>query len=200
MATFYPSIEKIKKLKVQPTPGEMALMNFLWKVLDDSYEVYFNPYLPHLESKPVSALTYREKRNITRSTDADLDPTIRVRDGMIAQECFVNYKLVEQLFPNARKFTWWVFKNVEAQVGTAKNLDEHPNLSDDELYIVTTRLCENEFGRKNTKEMTELEQKKLAVTLKNDWHASNAQAARLSGLNPKIVDELFPLAAKNKKR
>ena len=72
--------------------------------------------------------------------------------------------------------------------------------ADDELYIVTTRLCENEFGRKNTKEMTELEQKKLAVMLKNDWYASNAQAARLSGLNPKIVDELFPLAAKNKKR
>lgn len=45
MATFYPSIEKIKKLKVPPTAGEMALMNFLWKVLDDSYEVYFNPYL-----------------------------------------------------------------------------------------------------------------------------------------------------------
>lgn len=45
MATFFPSIEKIKKLKVQPTAGEMALMNFLWKVLDDSYEVYFNPYL-----------------------------------------------------------------------------------------------------------------------------------------------------------
>ena len=45
MATFYPSIEKIKKQKVKPTPGEMALMNFLWKVLDDSYEVYFNPYL-----------------------------------------------------------------------------------------------------------------------------------------------------------
>ena len=45
MAIFYPSIEKIKKLKVQPTSGEMALMNFLWKVLDDSYEVFFNPYL-----------------------------------------------------------------------------------------------------------------------------------------------------------
>lgn len=39
MATFYPSIEKIKKLKVPPTPGEMVLLNFLWKVLDDSYEV-----------------------------------------------------------------------------------------------------------------------------------------------------------------
>lgn len=45
MAKFYPSIEKIKKLKVPPTAGEMALMNFLWKILDDSYEIYFNPYL-----------------------------------------------------------------------------------------------------------------------------------------------------------
>ena len=45
MATFYPSIETIKKLKVQPTAGERALLNFLWSTLDDSYEVYFNPYL-----------------------------------------------------------------------------------------------------------------------------------------------------------
>ena len=45
MAIFYPSIEKIKKMKVKPTAGEAALLNFLWKILDDSYEVYFNPYL-----------------------------------------------------------------------------------------------------------------------------------------------------------
>lgn len=45
MATFYPSIEHIKKFKVQPTEGEWTLLKFLGKVLDDSYEVYFNPYL-----------------------------------------------------------------------------------------------------------------------------------------------------------
>ena len=45
MATFYPSIEIIKKLKVPPTEGEWTLLNFLGRVLDDSYEVYFNPYL-----------------------------------------------------------------------------------------------------------------------------------------------------------
>ena len=160
--------------------------------------LYFNPFLPKLESIPVSALTYREKRNITRSSEADLDPSIRIRDGMIAPECFVNYQLVEQMFPHARKFTWWVFKNVEAQIGVAKSLDEHPNLSDDELYIVTMRICENEFCRKNAKEMSEQEQKKLAVMLKNDWYASNAQVARLSGLDPRVVDELFPLAAKKR--
>ena len=46
--------------------------------------------------------------------------------------------------------------------------------------------------------MTEQEQKKLAVQLKNDWYASNAQVTRLSGLNSETVNELFPLAAKKK--
>lgn len=45
MATFYPTLETIAKFKVQPTEGEWTLLNFLGKVLDDSYEVYFNPYL-----------------------------------------------------------------------------------------------------------------------------------------------------------
>ena len=160
--------------------------------------LYFNPYIPFLESKSVEELSYREKRKIIRSSDAALDPSFRVRDGMIAPECFVNYKLVERFFINARKYTWWVLKNVESQVDVAIRFDEHPNLSDDELYIVTMRICENEFNKKGNKDLTGHERKALAVMLKNNWYASNAQVARLSGLDPATVDALFPLAAKRK--
>ena len=45
MAIFLPSIENIQKFKVQPTDGEWTLLRFLEKNLDDSFEVYFNPYL-----------------------------------------------------------------------------------------------------------------------------------------------------------
>ena len=45
MAIFHPSIEKINQFKVQPTDGERTLLNFLSAVLDDSFEVFFNPYL-----------------------------------------------------------------------------------------------------------------------------------------------------------
>lgn len=45
MPTFYPSLETIAKFKVPPTDGERTLLDFLDRVLDDSYEVYFNPYL-----------------------------------------------------------------------------------------------------------------------------------------------------------
>ena len=45
MAIFYPSLEKIKQFKVQATEGESTLLNFLDATLDDSFEVFFNPYL-----------------------------------------------------------------------------------------------------------------------------------------------------------
>ena len=45
MAIFYPSLDKIKQFKVQPTEGERTLLNFLDDTLDDSFEVFFNPYL-----------------------------------------------------------------------------------------------------------------------------------------------------------
>ncbi|MBL7813906.1 MAG: NERD domain-containing protein [Saprospiraceae bacterium] len=44
MALFYPSIEKIKQLTVQPEAGELHLLNFL-SDLDDSFEIFFNPFL-----------------------------------------------------------------------------------------------------------------------------------------------------------
>ena len=44
MAIFIPGLEDIKKFRVAPTAGEWFLLNFL-KHLDDSYEIYFNPYL-----------------------------------------------------------------------------------------------------------------------------------------------------------
>lgn len=43
MAILHPEIEIIKKIK--PEPGELHLIKFLSDVLDDSYEIYFQPYL-----------------------------------------------------------------------------------------------------------------------------------------------------------
>lgn len=45
MPKFYPSLETIAKFKVPPTEGERTLLDFLVRVLDESYEVYFTPYL-----------------------------------------------------------------------------------------------------------------------------------------------------------
>ncbi|MFK7947235.1 MAG: NERD domain-containing protein [Saprospiraceae bacterium] len=45
MAILNPEIEVIKRQKVQPTEGEWTLLQFLLKSLDDTYEIYYQPYL-----------------------------------------------------------------------------------------------------------------------------------------------------------
>lgn len=45
MALFYPSIDNIQRFKTPPTEGEWTLLRFLERELDDTFEVYFNPYL-----------------------------------------------------------------------------------------------------------------------------------------------------------
>lgn len=45
MAILSPTIEVIKRQKVQPTDGEWTLLNFLLDNLDDTYEIYYQPYL-----------------------------------------------------------------------------------------------------------------------------------------------------------
>ncbi|MEZ7766120.1 NERD domain-containing protein [Haemophilus parahaemolyticus] len=45
MAIIYPDFDTIKFLKVPPTAGELHLLRKLEKLLDDSYEVFFQPFL-----------------------------------------------------------------------------------------------------------------------------------------------------------
>jgi hypothetical protein len=45
MAVIYPELENIQRLKVPPTHGEWNLIIYLKDKLDDTYEVFFNPYL-----------------------------------------------------------------------------------------------------------------------------------------------------------
>ena len=44
MAQIFPSIENIERLKVKPQPGEKPLLDYLIKTLDDSFEIYFQPF------------------------------------------------------------------------------------------------------------------------------------------------------------
>lgn len=45
MAKIFPTLEQVDLLKVKPTDGERKLLNFLNTALDDTYEVYFQPFL-----------------------------------------------------------------------------------------------------------------------------------------------------------
>ena len=45
VSILHPTLENILRLKVPPTPGELHLLNYLTEHLDDSYEIFFNPFI-----------------------------------------------------------------------------------------------------------------------------------------------------------
>ena len=159
--------------------------------------LYFNPLLSLLEQRPVSTLTLRERRSLTRTRDAVLPTGLTLVGGQVFPGSFVNYRLVESMFTDCRQYLFWVFKNVEAQVQTALQYGEKPSLTDDEIISITYRLCHDEYGVKGPSFLTEQQKQELAKRLKYDYYASNGQICRATGLQPRTVDNLFPLAAKS---
>ncbi|MBR5257032.1 MAG: hypothetical protein IKV62_09710 [Bacteroidales bacterium] len=158
--------------------------------------LYFNPLLSMLPQRPASALTLREKRALTHSRNLSLPMGLTLVNGMVFPGSFVNYRLVESMFTDCRQYMFWVFKNVEALVETALRLGEKPSLPDDDILSISLQICKKEFGVKGPSYLTETQKYALAKKLKYDYYASNGQIARFTGLLPKAVDALFPLAAK----
>ena len=157
--------------------------------------LYFNPMLSMFGQRAVESLTLRERRALTHSRDLALPEGLTLVGGQVFPGSFVNYRLVESLFTDCRQFLFWVFKNVEAQVETALRFGESPSLTDDEIISITFRLCKEEFGVKGASSLTEQQKSSLAMRLKFDYYASNGQICRCTGLQPRIVDKMFPLSA-----
>lgn len=157
--------------------------------------LYYNPLLRFMPVRPVSGLTVRERRALTASMDGSIRDGLTVSGDCIFPGSFVNYRLVESLFPSARKFMFWLFKNVESQVEAALRLGEKPVLSDEELWTAVCGICRSEYFTDRPADLKDEQRVQLAVRLKNRYGASNAQLTRIMRLPPKMVDALFPLSA-----
>ncbi|MBO7071565.1 MAG: hypothetical protein J6W09_09780 [Bacteroidales bacterium] len=163
--------------------------------------LYFNELLLSLtaEMKKVSAkeLGPGQQRRITKSRDMKLPSSAVIWKDFVLPSSFVDFKLAESLFQDARQFTVSVFKNVEAQVETALSVGETPITPDEELSGIVFSYCKRTWNKKPL-ELTRPEVIELMRHLKLTYYSSNAQVARLTGMPIKDVDTFFPLSAKLK--
>ncbi len=108
--------------------------------------LYFNEMLELFPpSKPLSGYGVVAKRKLLHIRNGEDIPGLTVLDGMIDPRSFVDYKLVELMFPNARKFVMWVMKNLEAQVELSLSRGESPMLNDDEILNRVFKKCNDGY-------------------------------------------------------
>ena len=158
--------------------------------------LYFNSQLDSLVSEPFDSVTIRRKREMLKQRDLLPCPGLRVRNGTVEPESFVDYKLAESLFPDARKYVMWMMKSLESQVEIARSRGENPLLNDDEVLSIVFRLCRESFGVDKVRMLTSRQRQDLAQTLKRHYGASNKQIMRCLSLPPETVDAMFPLSSR----
>ena len=159
--------------------------------------LYFNPIVEELRQKlnyiPAESLSGRKVMKITHSKEPTLPPGgLKFLDEFPAPSSFVDYKLVERLFLNARSFMARVFRNVEGQVETALMLGETPVIPDEEMARLMWKYCSNEWNVRGFKDLSPAQRINLAKHMKYAYHSSNGQIARITGLARKEVDTFFP--------
>ena len=158
--------------------------------------LYFNPML-RKEGIYASELKGRVLRDFLHTRKGVvLTDRFRVLDGVAQPWSFVDYERAMSFFSSAREFVTWTLKNIEGQVEIALKLGETPSLSDQELLSVAFKLCKQRFASVPPSKLEENDKVKLALALKNEYYASNGQISRTIGLSPRVVNSMFPLAAK----
>ena len=110
----------------------------------------------------------------------------------------MEFRRVEQFYDNARQFIFSVVRNVESQVETAIRCGETPILCDEDLIPKIYQICRDKFRADSLSSIDLSSKKQLAVIVKNKYHSSNKQIARLVKLPIADVNSLFPLAAPSK--
>ena len=188
---FYTEVAYVLRNPFVVSPS-VNLLSYPWC----SGYLYFNKLIEFIPLRKASDLSYRERRKMIKADNCNLPEWVQTLNGSIFPSCFVDYKLVEQLFRTPREFLWQCFKNVEAQIETALNKNEKPVLSDDEMYRVVKGKMENDYGVTSYKLLGATQQKEILSFLKYKACASNGQIARTLNLRQSEVDAAFPLTAK----
>ena len=103
-----------------------------------------------------------------------------VRNGIIAPESFVEWKIGRSFFRDAHQFF--------ALYG------DRIVLTDEEMYSATVALAQKSFQKASLKELLPEQKVELARKIHFDYKANNAQIFRILKLDKPLLNELFPTA------
>lgn len=158
--------------------------------------LYFNPLLVK-NGVSASSLKGRSLREFTCSrTITEVDARIYVKDGVAQPWSFVDYEYAMSFYDNARQFVFSVLRSVEAQVETSLKYGDDPAVCDEELLPRVMDLSRKTFQEAGVFQLNARQKKELAVLVKNKYHSSNKQLARVIKIPLSEVDAMFPLCVK----
>ena len=154
-----------------------------------SISLYFRgPYQP--SGIRLNDLSVRKRLSVLRSHR--VVPTAYVMDdnGMILPSCYVNVKVVEDIFRHPARLMMSIARKVENDVEVRLGITESVTLTDQELLTQMSELIRLEFGCSSLYQLPMKDRVKLCTLMKRNFGAGAKQIARVTRLSPEIVDRV----------
>ena len=153
---------------------------------------YFNVWMEHLQTSPISILRIETQREILHTRDVAPFSTLKVINGIPFIPSFCNTALGEQMFRDARSYFNALTRNAEAFSQIAARLKDTIYLTDDEIYSVTIAHINKEYAVKGIQLLSGQQKIETARHLRFNYNATNQQLRRLLRLDISILEEMFP--------
>ena len=138
---------------------------------------------------PFNDLTYREKREITRSRDVTLPETYRVLDGAVLRQSFVDYRRAESFFESAHRYFYLLARKVEADAETARWIGEQILLPNEDVF----RIVSDWYNVKYVSLLRPEQRLEAARRMKAELMSNNKQVSQVLKLPLDQVNQFFPI-------
>lgn len=156
---------------------------------------YFNAdaksYYLHCRQK----MTVRQIRQSARGGFADGIAPLHTLDGYACPMDFCDIDGGERLFRNARHYFFAISRNLESQKKIAAEVGERIFYTDDELFLVVSGYCKQQFDCGVPSLLPAQAKTDVARMMHFEYNAGNKQIQRILRLDARTVDALFPLRA-----
>ena len=154
--------------------------------------LYFG-YSPALiPSKPLKDVPILEKRVLMHSRDIRLPETVTIRNGFVAPESFVDWRIGRQFFRDAHQYFNLLTKNREAYAEFAALYKDRSILTDEEMYSAAYSIARDEYHVNKLTDLTGAQKEELARKMHFDYNAGNAQIYRILKMDKAVLQEMFP--------
>ena len=111
-------------------------------------------------------------------------------DGMILPQCYVNVRMVEDIFRHPARLMMAIARKIENDVEVRLGIAGNISMTDQELLTQMNELIRLEFGCSSLYQLPMQDRVKLCVLLKRNFGAGAKQIARVTRLSPGIVEKV----------
>lgn len=156
--------------------------------------LYFGQAVENLTHHKYNELAYREKRLLTNSRCLSLPDNYTIRNGCISPESFCDWKNGQAFFRDAHQYFNLLSKNYEAYAEFSALLGDSECVTDEEMFALACKLVKKEYNCDSPSKISNNAKKEIARNLHFNYHAGNNQIRRILAMDPKVLEEMFPMA------